>query len=475
MNKIHPFKCPTIASYCMRVFRTNFMNDNQICVLKKDEYDFVKRGFFGGRTEVFKLFKSWTDDDIKNGKYGKYVDICSLYPTVQYFDYLPCGIPIWKKEMINENIVEYLENNFGFHEVDIECPKNLYIPLLPEKKDCKLIFDLKDKSNSVYSSIELLEAIRIGYKISKITKSLCFNKNNDMFKEYVRAFLKLKTEASGYDGDNIDNYISSYKIHCGIDLDKDKIVSNNGKKLLAKICLNSLWGKFGQKDDMPTTKYVNSDNWFRLLDKHKKGKIELKNETLIDSETLYVTYIEKDAENTSLITTNLALAAFVTANARLRLFKELNLLGDRAIYCDTDSIIYEYDKTKYNVTEGDMLGQWELEEYKDLNGKKHEGNLREIYALAPKTYGVKTLTDYSSVKCKGITLNYNNSNLFNYDTLSKLIKGEILNIRTYTDDFIKDKKNGIIYTKQNVEKIIGFDRELTKRIFREDGTSSPYQ
>ena len=36
-------------------------------------------------------------------------------------------------------------------------------------------------------------------------------------------------------------------------LEKDKIKKNKGKKLLAKILLNSLWGKFGQKDNMPTT------------------------------------------------------------------------------------------------------------------------------------------------------------------------------------------------------------------------------
>ena len=59
--------------------------------MTKEEYDFCKRGFFGGRTEVFQL-KSIAED-VDNGKFIKYQDIQSLYPTVQFFDMLPCGVP----------------------------------------------------------------------------------------------------------------------------------------------------------------------------------------------------------------------------------------------------------------------------------------------------------------------------------------------------------------------------------------------
>ena len=39
--------------------RTNYLKENTIAVLKKDEYDFCKRGFFGGRTEVFQMHKKF--------------------------------------------------------------------------------------------------------------------------------------------------------------------------------------------------------------------------------------------------------------------------------------------------------------------------------------------------------------------------------------------------------------------------------
>lgn len=472
-NGIHPLRFSTIASYCLAVFRTNFMTDKQIAVLTKEEYDFCKQGFFGGRTEVFKLFQTWTEQDIKEGKYGKYVDIQSLYPSVQFFDELPCGIPKWDNEPTYTNADDYINSHYGYIQCDITCPQNLHVPLLPEKRNNKLMFDLIDKTKKVYSSVELKKAIEVGYIITKIHRSLSFEKTDNIFKGYIQNFLKIKTESAGYDDDDIDEYITRYYQNCGVLLEKDKIKKNKGMKLLAKICLNSLWGKFGQNDELPTTAYIKNDAWFRLLKRHVDKKVELKNEVLIDDDTLYVSYIEKEEAQTCLMTTNLGLAGFVTANARLRLYKELYKLDDRVIYCDTDSIIYEYRKDKYNVTEGDCLGEWELEEDEDENEVKHPGNLQEIYALAPKTYGYKTITGLEKYKCKGITLSSGNKTHFTYDTLKELIKGERKQIVTYSDDFIKDNKTGNIYTKMNVEKVTNYNADEFKRTFFTDGTSTP--
>jgi hypothetical protein len=38
--------------------------------------------------------------------------------------------------------------------------------------------------------------------------------------------------------------------------------------------------------------------------------------------------------------TNSVIASYVTAHTRLELYKYLEMLGDRALYCDTDSVIY---------------------------------------------------------------------------------------------------------------------------------------
>lgn len=464
LNGLNPIACSTIASYAMKVYRTNYLKPNTIAVLKKDEYDFCKRGFFGGRTEVFQLHKKFNKYEVANGKYISYDDIQSLYPTVQYYDQLPCGIPKWDENVSFSK--EYLENHFGYYEVDVVCPDKLHIPLLPEKKDMKLNFDLVEKNKAVYTSIELLRAIEIGYKITKIYKVLYFEKTDTLFKEYVQNFLKIKTECAGYDGNDIDEYIERYYNACGVKLEKEKIKKNKGKKLLAKILLNSLWGKFGQKDDMATTEYITDPSkWFRKLRDNNEGKITLKNETLIDENTLYIEYISNETSKSSLNTTNVGLAGFVTSQARLRLYKELYKLGERVIYCDTDSIVYEHDDNKYNIPTSDVLGGWEAET---------KSPIIEFIGFAPKSYAYRCADGKVCEKCKGVTLNYNNKKNVNFDSLRDLVYGNKNILETQKMEFVKNSKEGTITTKYNVKEI-NFDKTKFKRIINDNLTTEPKQ
>jgi hypothetical protein len=65
----------------------------------------------------------------------------------------------------------------------------------------------------------------------------------------VRQFLKIKVEASGYPKEvkteeEKDAFIKTYKDKYGIELDKNNIKFNPGMRHIAKLALNSLWGKF---------------------------------------------------------------------------------------------------------------------------------------------------------------------------------------------------------------------------------------
>jgi len=462
LTGINPIMSSTIASYSMKVFRTNFMQENQIAILTQKEYDFIKKGFYGGRTEVFQL--QTHAEDAVNGKFIKYVDINSLYPTVQHYDEIPCGIPKWGYGNLNDV--------FGYAEVDIIPPKNIHLPLLPEKKNGKLIFDLSNKSRAVYSTVELKKAVELGYTISNIYNTLSFESSREIFKEYNKTFLKIKLETSGYarnkeeDGSSYDDRIEKYILdtynHCGVQLEKHKIIANKGMKTLSKMLLNSLWGKFGQKSDLRTTEYINNpDTFIRLLQKHKDKKISLKNETQIDEKTVFVEYEILEELKTSLQTTNIGIAGFVTAQARLRLYCEMEKLQERVIYCDTDSLFYHYDINKYNVIEGNMLGQWESEE---------DEPIVSMLAIAPKTYGYTLQSGSSTVKCKGISLNNYNSKQFNMISLKDLIinKNPIV---TKKMEFIK--KNHVI-TTVDTEKLISFQPDRFKRNINIDFTTTPY-
>lgn len=67
--------------------------------------------------------------------------------------------------------------------------------------------------------------------------------------------VKIKQEASGFppecdSEESKREYIRHYKEKEGIDLEYDKIQKNPGLRCLSKLCLNSFWGKFGQRRSM---------------------------------------------------------------------------------------------------------------------------------------------------------------------------------------------------------------------------------
>jgi hypothetical protein len=447
---LDPLLSPTIASYCMKVFRTNHLLDSEtIAVLNKEEYAFCKRAFFGGRTNAIKLYKKWTDDDIKKGRFGKYQDIQSLYPTVQFYDYMPTGVPQFKNynSTIETCHLEFCDKHFGYIECDVQPPNDLYIPVLPEKKNNKLIFDLQPKTQQVFTSIELKKALEKGYKLTYVYRCLVFEKSTEVFKSYVANLLKMKVEASGtnLEGAALEEFIKEHEERFGFTLNKENMKLNPGMRALMKIQLNSLWGKLGQRNDLTTTKYITEPKeWFKLLKKHIDGKINLKMERpLDDNETLFVEYNELEEENTSLPTTSVAFAGFTTSNARLRLYKELEKLDQRVLYFDTDSIIYEYNEGLYNIPDGKYLGEWECE----TNGKP----ITEFVSIGPKSYGYK-YENKIECKFKGFTLNWENGNKINFDSIKALVDGQISKIETSNMDFKKNNKTGTITTNNDFKK-----------------------
>lgn len=83
------------------------------------------------------------------------------------------------------------------------------------------------------------------------TKKSCY-----LFRGYVKDFMKMKLETSNWkdDFESKEEYRKAVRENMGIEL--GKIENNPGKRTVAKICLNSLWGKFGQTQNMEETEYV---------------------------------------------------------------------------------------------------------------------------------------------------------------------------------------------------------------------------
>ena len=101
--------------------------------------------------------------------------------------------------------------------------------------------------------------------------------------------------------------------------------------------------------------------------------------------------------------TNVVLAAYTTSQARLKLYSYLEELGSRALYADTDSVIFSTKQEESKPLLGDYLG--------DLTDEISNNRIMTFATGGPKNYGYQLLNpdlngNKSHCKVRGITLNY---------------------------------------------------------------------
>ena len=489
-------------------------SEKKIAIFKYEEVEWMRQAFFGGRTNAVKLIYNFRKEEDEEGNItmdeeGIYSDITSLYPTVNYFDIYPKGHPIiFTEEEIDEEDYIRVRNKeiLGFIDCEIECPKDLYHPVLPLKGE-KLIFDLNDK-RGVWCSNEVYVALDMGYKIKKIYEIRHFREGTtELFKGYVSKFLKIKQEASGYpawvskpDEINIPNpniyllelkdymeiteeeredlYIQQYETHQGILLEKNKIKMNPGLRAIAKLCLNSLWGKFGQRTNMGRCEIIdNKAEFFDIIYNEAYDNIQYEYIGLDPSAAdckIQISYQFKDEYVKNDYNTNMAIASFTTSRARMRLYEEaLKPLDKQVLYFDTDSVVYKYDKHNPNdiiLKNGDLLGDWtnELENNEKMVGTFLSGGPKNYsYELEVKDKDGK-IKIKTKTKVKGFTLNKETSEKINHYRIKELIEDTLFSRNTEDNKIVADwhgikrakgntlqntsmeKRYGLCYTKRQI-------------------------
>ncbi len=425
--KIDVFKQSTIASTCMAIFRYNFQPDIGYSIPMLDYFssEWIRKGFFGGRTESYKpLYK------FQPGEIGLYYDVVSEYPATMFYDEYPVGTPLFMKDVPqNFQWRDYL----GFALCDVTPPIWLYHPYLPYRgKTKKLFFPLVSIKDGIYSTTELFDAEQLGYKVT--VKSILYwtSKSRDLFKNYVRAAMQMKIHASGWSEDcNTDAkkqaFVDLYKQEYDIIVDPNKMKHNPGVRELSKLILNSLWGKFGQQIHRTISELVsNIQECSKILcnpqnlitDVHEL--VELKKNEPSMMEIRYKRQNEQEGINMPK-NINLGIAAYTTVNARRRIYKQLNHLQEQVLYCDTDSVMFIYNpndpsKNKLPIDCGDMLGQWKSEFPSGVH-------MIDFFAgCGPKNYAFKTSDGKSVVKIKGISMNPQNKVKFNYEKIIEFAK-----------------------------------------------------
>ena len=208
----------------------------------------------------------------------------------------------------------------------------------------------------------------------------------------------------------------------------EETTNNPGMKEIAKLCLNSLWGKFGQRANLDSYDFYDDKQYNQFINKLLSNKITTKGWEIVNENCVELHYNEN---NEDIIESNYIseiTAIFTTANARIRLYSFLCWLHpSQIIYWDTDSCYFLYDENnplhKYpsndakdlppNVRFGNALSCWE-DEFKGSWAV-------EFVGAGAKSYAYKMQDGTVKMKQKGITLDVANRAKITYERFKEMV------------------------------------------------------
>ena len=261
---------------------------------------------------------------------GLVYDVNSLYPSVMRTKLLPYGQPKFYEGGYN-SVAQFVKDQYP-----------LYIQRIRVK-----MFELKPGK---MPNVQIRESVNF-----KATEYQTSNRYYDeelkeeKYEECVFTFTSVQ----------LDRFLDSYNTPMGIEyidgylfkgsygiFDKYidtfmqlKETGKGAKKATAKLCLNSLYGKFGTNPQREERIVEFYDGVFSTTNRDEEGKLL---EYLSDS--VY-----------------LPMASFITAYARDVLINAVNSVFDRFLYCDTDSIHILGNDIPDIPIHDTKLGYWKLE------------------------------------------------------------------------------------------------------------------
>jgi hypothetical protein len=211
-------------------------------------------------------------------------------------------------------------------------------------------------------------------------------KTGGLFTDYVNTFLKVNQETSDWpewcqSKNDKWRYIRDYHKKEGILLNYNNIKKNPGLRALAKLMLNSFWGKSGQRSNKPEIKYIS-----------------------------------EPAEYFDMLTSD-----------------HILLMGIYFVSDDGGNEISIQRRVRRRIRElGDYLG--------DLTDEVPDKRIVEFVTGGPKNYVYKIARpdkDGNTTICKvrGITLNYKNYLTINCDTIKDMVINNRDDVKTVRDDF----------------------------------------
>ena len=431
--------CITLPQLVMDLFRKRNLDDNtKIRMFSKKMQNIISKAYYGAHTAVYKPY----------GEKLYYYDINSLYPFCM-LKTMPIGTP--KKYDVSKG----LNNFFGFALVKVTVPESLNIPVLPlyvkiEGVD-RLVFPT-GSFKGYYFSEELKYAESLGCKIELI-EAWEFQKGNNVFNDYIEPLFELKR------------------------------TGNKDERDVFKLCLNTLYGKWGQHREYRLN-VITGD--MDLMEQIERKFTNIKQITFDenlagysfdkapnpnlfeDSPELFnelSNLFEKGLESRPV---NIAIAAAITSYARIEIDHFKRLPGYEVYYSDTDCVVLNKPLPKEYL--GDGLGQMknELSDDNYIIEKDHEYYLEKGIFLRDKLYSIKPVNGNPITKFSGLHKNYITKEL--HETIENIYLTSGKNITLNTEISSKNINTFEVKNNEKTQKTFTFNYNKRIMIRNNEGT-----
>lgn len=345
---------PTLAAQSMRTFRHKYMHHEIFIDTNEDALELSREAFHGGRTEANFIGKA----------VGAFylLDVNSMYPFIMRDARIPTRIIGYTHRATIEDLAIWCEKYTVVSRVTLQTSTNF----AALRHEGKLLFPT-GRFETVLTTPEIVYALAMGF-IIKVHETAVYD-CEVAFADYMNDIWQRRAAAIAA-GDTV----LSYQL---------------------KILVNSFYGKWGQSGAV----------WQKVCDVESQA-IEYSYE--IDAETMTVIKYRqfggiKQVKSDSFESSQSfpAIAAHVTAGARMQLFNLMQTAGNEHVYyCDTDSVLVdeiglERLQPFINPTElgalklegiFDMIRIWGAKDYVFGTKQRQKGIRKDALVIGPNTY-----------------------------------------------------------------------------------------
>lgn len=326
----------TIGGTSLSLFKTFIFDKydfNESFTLPYEQVCELQNWYSGGLTTYPKHYQYKITEEVD----GRVYDVNSMYPSVMVDHAYPIGEPYYGETPPSD---EYNIKMVKIFIKKAEIKDYKYPPLMRPWKSIsikyppKTRFVYKTENAIAYYFQDELDSLQRFYDIEYTVEKTIWFKSTYYFKDYIVKHYEMRKK---------------YK------------ELKDPRQQMFKLLLNNAYGKFGEKPDKTTVVY--SDKQV------EKGDLilQIKNNNLIvdtvrnDNSCLehlnsYICYYEIPKAKS----VNVAIAASVTKNARMKLYDAIFNNLDNFLYCDTDSLFIKGEPKGIEI-DPNKLGAWDLE------------------------------------------------------------------------------------------------------------------